>query len=306
MIITNVQKITPDNIEHILKRVVDEVGAYIYIKDAQGNYIYANTLTCQLFNCTVEEIQGADDSQFFSSPLLEQIVENDQFVLKNRKQIEVQERNQLRHSGQVFIYKSVKIPLINTNNEVIGLCGVSTDVTDLYNIQKQLQLQANTDFLTLLANRRHFMEQAEKEVSRSIRYQVPLSLIIADLDHFKRINDTYGHDIGDEVLISVSNIFKRSLRKEDIIGRIGGEEFALLLPHTNLRSALLLAKRIQHDIAQSSVTSHANEDIKVTISMGATELSHCDSCYQCLYRKADEALYQAKEAGRNKVCCQLS
>lgn len=175
----------------------------------------------------------------------------------------------------------------------------------LYNIQKRLQLQANTDSLTLLANRRYFLEQVEKEISRSIRYNSPLSLIIADIDHFKNVNDNYGHDIGDEVLISISNVFRRSLRKEDIIGRIGGEEFALLLPHTNLQSALILAERIKDGIAQSSVTSHNNKKIKVTISMGATELTHFDNDYQCLYRRADEALYKAKKNGRNKVCNQI-
>ncbi|MGF1728836.1 sensor domain-containing diguanylate cyclase [Photobacterium kasasachensis] len=302
MIVTDVDQITPENIEHILKRIVDEVGAYIYVKDAEGKYIYANKQTCQLFNCSVDKIQGTDDSQYFSPSLLEQIIENDQFVLKNRKRIEVQERNQLQCSGKIFIYKSVKIPLISINNEVIGLCGVSTDITDLYNTQKRLQIQANTDSLTLLSNRRYFLEQVEKEISRSIRHNTPLSLIIADIDHFKHVNDNYGHDIGDEVLVSISNIFKRTLRKEDIIGRIGGEEFALLLPHTNLQSALKLAERIREDIAQSSVSSHDRKKIKVTISMGATDLTHRDNCYQCLYRKADEALYKAKEAGRNKVC----
>ncbi|MCW8328394.1 GGDEF domain-containing protein [Photobacterium sp. SDRW27] len=306
MIVSDAKEINPDNIEHILKRIVDEVGAYIYIKNAQGEYIYANNLTCELFNCTPTEIQGADDSHFFSPPLLGDIKANDKLVLQSKQRIEFIEENLLIHSGEALIYKSVKLPIINDNNEVIGLCGVSTDITKLYNLQKHLQAQANTDYLTHLANRRYFMKEAEKEISRAKRHQLPLALIIADIDHFKAINDNFGHDIGDELLVAISDNFVKEVRKEDIVGRIGGEEFALLLPNTNMTSALSLAERIRKSIAGSFVKSHSNEKITVTISLGIAELSAHDTNYQSLYRNADEALYLAKETGRNKVACYTS
>ena len=167
------------------------------------------------------------------------------------------------------------------------------------NARNELEHRAYSDYLTGLANRRYFIEQAEIELSRCNRYESELSLIMLDIDFFKKINDTFGHNVGDLVLQKIADVSRTVLRDIDIIGRIGGEEFAILLPKTNLEDSLIVAERLRIEISNASVVLE-NCEITFTASFGVvtTSKSNIDE----LLIKADNALYQAKESGRNRVC----
>lgn len=168
------------------------------------------------------------------------------------------------------------------------------------NARNELEHRAYSDYLTGLANRRYFIEQAELELSRCDRYEGKLSLIMLDIDFFKKINDTYGHNIGDLVLQKIADISRTILRDIDIIGRIGGEEFAILLPETTLEDSVKVAERLRIEISNAAVLIEKEKEVKFTSSFGVvfTSKSNIDD----LLVKADKALYKAKNGGRNRVC----
>lgn len=155
---------------------------------------------------------------------------------------------------------------------------------------------AITDFLTGLANRRHFINVANANLSRSVRSGLPVALIMVDIDHFKRINDTYGHAVGDQVLISISNLLKRLCRQSDLIARWGGEEFTILLPDTEKQGAFVFAERIADEISKLELP----ESHKITISQGIA-VHNGNESFDEILKRADTALYSAKELGRNRI-----
>lgn len=182
------------------------------------------------------------------------------------------------------------------------LFGVIQDITERKKVEKELKRLAQTDPLTGLANRRYFMQLAEHELLRSQRYGGELSILMIDIDYFKKINDSYGHHVGDLVIQSLSNICRNTLREIDVIGRIGGEEFAVVLPQTAGQSALKVAERLRETIANAVFTPEPDVPIRFTVSIGVTTLTDQQSNMQTLLRFADKALYDAKLDGRNKVC----
>lgn len=165
---------------------------------------------------------------------------------------------------------------------------------------EKVEQMAIVDTLTGLYNRRHFYELAEREVERFRRYHSPLSLILLDLDHFKLVNDNYGHQVGDYVLNELARLFSVTLRKMDIPGRLGGEEFVLLLPETGLDQAVLAAERLRQNIDANDFATEGHH-IHVTATMGVVEMGEDISNVQMLISLADKVMYKAKSAGRNKV-----
>ena len=167
---------------------------------------------------------------------------------------------------------------------------------------EELERRAYSDYLTGLANRRHFLEQAESELTRTLRYGRELSFVMFDLDHFKRVNDAHGHKVGDLVLKKLADVCRASLRNIDIIGRIGGEEFAVLLPETGGDQALEAAERLRTAIAAAQVTLGGGLPLHFTASFGVATLSEKDANVDMLMNQADQALYLAKGGGRNRTC----
>ncbi|WP_249119389.1 MULTISPECIES: sensor domain-containing diguanylate cyclase [unclassified Bradyrhizobium] len=173
-------------------------------------------------------------------------------------------------------------------------------ITDLVNNARKLEELATTDSMTGLANRRHFMALAAAEWSRFQRYYRPLSVLMIDVDHFKSVNDRYGHAVGDDALVAVANACLESKRSSDIVGRIGGEEFAMLLPETDLYQARIVADRICKAVAASKL--QADEvPFKVTASIGFAAATVSMPGFEALLKAADQALYQAKDQGRNRI-----
>ncbi len=166
---------------------------------------------------------------------------------------------------------------------------------------EQLNTLATTDSLTGVVNRREFFRLAEQELARARRYSHPTALMMMDIDHFKRVNDQYGHAIGDDALRHFTGICRQEMRSEDVIGRLGGEEFAILLPETDVESAQILAERIRASLTQSSVNTQA-EPLQMSVSIGVTERAEGETQLKALLQRADSALYEAKNQGRNRVC----
>jgi diguanylate cyclase (GGDEF)-like protein len=168
-------------------------------------------------------------------------------------------------------------------------------------LKKQAELQAQTDFLTGLYNRRHFVELTKRELDRAVRFKRPLTLLMIDIDHFKVINDTWGHGIGDVVLQDVARLIRDTLRNVDIFGRTGGEEFAAVIAETEGDNALHIAQRICGVVAKATIAPQGAERLQVTVSVGLSELKGREIPFDDLLDEADQAMYAAKAAGRNRV-----
>ena len=177
---------------------------------------------------------------------------------------------------------------------------IYNDVTDRKRMEDELNHFASIDFLTGIPNRRQLMETLDRELNRAQRYGRTLSFLMFDLDHFKSINDRYGHEAGDKVLPSVAKSCKNTLRKVDEVGRIGGEEFAVILPDTRSEGAMEVAERLRCQV-ENLVVATESGDVSVTISIGVVEASYGKSDLACLMRKADDAMYAAKHEGRNRT-----
>ena len=146
-------------------------------------------------------------------------------------------------------YWSTKVPIKDDNGTVTSFIGVSKDITELLELKSKLEHLAQTDELTQVFNRRHFFDLAAAEFDRFQRYKTPFAIVSLDLDHFKEVNDTYGHHIGDEVLKAVAEKCQETIRKTDFLGRIGGEEFAIGMPNIDRDGALVIAERLREEIA---------------------------------------------------------
>ncbi len=177
------------------------------------------------------------------------------------------------------------------------------DISERKIFEHELQRQAQSDYLTGLANRRHFIMRGEEEVIRALRYERPMSMLMLDIDHFKDINDTHGHHAGDIALQMFAALCQEALRKIDIIGRVGGDEFVVILPETDTEGAYELAERLCQSIANQTITTEKGISIGLTVSIGLTTLAvGGEANLDSLLKQADEALYRAKHSGRNRVC----
>ncbi len=168
-------------------------------------------------------------------------------------------------------------------------------------LHAEIARMAETDELTGLYNRRKFLELAEKEVIKCRRYDRPFSFMMLDLDHFKKVNDTYGHQAGDKVLMHFADLVKNQLRNVDILGRLGGEEFGIVLVETHLDDARTVAERIRHTLGTEGIHIDGGNSINVTVSIGLTEVSNADCMLDHVISQADTALYRVKKEGRDNV-----
>jgi diguanylate cyclase (GGDEF)-like protein len=223
-------------------------------------------------------------------------------------------------TGDPHIRFYVGVPLRSRDGYNVGaLCSMDTKVRDLTPEQVivledlarlivdelELRVQASTDALTGVMSRRALQEQAEREIARASRYGSPLSCALIDADHFKAINDTYGHGVGDLALKHLASICSKELRTSDCIGRIGGEEFAIMLPETKLGTAIEVAERLRKIIASSPLDVGQGRMVKLTASIGVAACAGSMKTFDALLSNADFAMYDAKNCGRNRVASYL-
>lgn len=211
-------------------------------------------------------------------------------------------------SNADYMYQNITImPLLDDKGEVEKLCILIYDVTDqainklrAEGLNSQLKTISRVDGLTGLFNRRYWQERFEREFKLSARNKSCISLVMLDIDHFKAVNDTCGHQAGDEVIRNIASIIRKATRETDIAGRYGGEEFVILLPDTPCENAITVAERVRKAV-MGALVKYEQHEIKYTCSLGVADLQNTYSTPELWMEAADKALYAAKEGGRNKV-----
>jgi diguanylate cyclase (GGDEF)-like protein/PAS domain S-box-containing protein len=203
-----------------------------------------------------------------------------------------------RKDGNEFVASAQIMKLGDKDSRYYA--AVMRDISESKKTEEELLRLAATDPLTGALNRREFTVLSEREALRSNRYHHPLSLLMFDLDQFKRLNDTYGHSAGDKVLQRFTTLCVNALRNVDVFGRWGGEEFAALLPETDIDGAAIIAERLRKIVADS-VLNHQDNKITFTVSVGVAQYKDTESTIDGPMSRADSAVYDAKKAGRNRI-----
>ncbi|MCY1359767.1 diguanylate cyclase (GGDEF) domain protein [compost metagenome] len=218
-----------------------------------------------------------------------------------RGAVEVREYRILRGDGQLrWLSDKCFVSRPAANGEGPVLVGIAEDITEKKLLEGELHRLATTDVLTQSCNRRYFFECAQREFEAARQADTPLAFLLLDVDDFKQINDNYGHQMGDQVLQRIAQCGAGALRRGDLFGRIGGEEFAAVLPHCESVLAGQIAQRLQREI-QRLAFSQGDKGFRVTVSQGLTSLTVIDQKLDDLYARADAAMYEAKRQGKNQI-----
>jgi diguanylate cyclase (GGDEF)-like protein/PAS domain S-box-containing protein len=288
--------------ERKLRALAESAYDAIIMIDARGHASFWNHAAEKLFGYSEDEVLGHSIHDLITPPELRQKANTGMHGFSSSGDGPtvgaIQETVALRKDGsRIPVERSVSA--FRLNGEWFAV-GTIRDITERKATEARLRELATTDSLTGLANRRRFMELAQREFTRSRRYQGPLTMLMMDIDHFKRVNDTHGHDVGDEVLRALAATSIKALREADILGRLGGEEFGVLLPETEATAAMEVAERLRRAVEAAAMATGGGE-LRITVSIGAASLSGDTTSVEALLKRADVALYEAKQSGRNRV-----
>jgi len=275
---------------------IDPMRQLVLVGDlASGKYMFEF-----LVNWLVFHILGTDMLMSRQIKAIERGVAADETYLA--EEIESNSNRQLLTAFKKLLYQvSLRNNMLSELNEKLEQ-KVKARTFELTNANQKLKELAGTDVLTGLLNRRAFMEEAQTKFQLAKRYQRPLSFLMIDIDHFKRVNDTYGHQAGDLVLTEFSKIIKGCLRETDVLGRIGGEEFAVILPETGVDQTTELTERLLETIRKTTTVIDADRKISITASIGLATVPPLSIDVDKVMNEADRALYEAKSKGRDRCC----
>ncbi len=284
--------------------VVDDLADGVIVADKAGRIVDLNASAERLTQLKHDEVVGRQAEEVFEHhPVLKEILaapdDGPSHTIGRREMV-----IKLDDVNRYYGVSSSRV--MSHRGRFLGRAVVLHEVTERVRLVEQVRELANSDDLTGLCNRRHFLELAGREFERARRHDYPVSLVMFDVDHFKGINDTYGHRAGDLVLRELALKCRSVLRSTDVVGRLGGEEFAVLLSHANLKGAAQTADRIRQAVESMRVGRGTHGDgIMITISVGVTQLAADAAAppdtLDLVLERADKALYQAKGAGRNSV-----
>ena len=287
--------------EYRFRKFMDHAPFVSFIKDDEGRFVFYNRAMSQRFKISAREWLGKADADLWPKEMAAELRNNDLAVIKGGRLLEKVEETR-DAAGQVTCWKTFKFPLKNENGEV-WLGGFAVDLTSENEQRRQLQKAnqklerlATTDVLTNLANRRVLDERVEFEFRYALRHKTPLTVVMLDLDDFKKINDTHGHAAGDKVLSQMGKLIAKTLRTTDVGARYGGEEMSILLPGATSDGALLFVARLRKAMAETPWPCG-----QLTASFGVAELKPTIKTGKRLLELADDAMYDAKRTGKNKV-----
>lgn len=291
--------------EQKLATILNSVEAYIYIKDTELRYQYGNRKVCEFFGCQPEQLLGLTDDALLPDEVVGIVRTSDQRVLDSGERV-VKEEIFPDPNGEGFrTYLSVKIPLRESDGKIYALCGISTDITEQKRNLQEIHQLAFYDQLTGLPNRRLLLDRLAHALATRERNRQEGALLFIDLDNFKDLNDTLGHDVGDQLLCQVAERLDVHIRETDTLARLGGDEFVLMFEgldeHADqalyqvesVASKLLEVLREPYSLQGRIHTS--------TASIGVAMFSDAQSTVEELLKRADLAMYEAKTAGRNQV-----
>ncbi|TXH05720.1 MAG: diguanylate cyclase [Nevskiaceae bacterium] len=282
--------------------LVRNISSYgVYMIDLEGRILSWNQGARLITGYTEGEVLGRPFTLLFCDDALrdDQPGKSLNFARSSGHSRTVQKRRK-RNGDEIFA--EVTMDAVRAENgEISGFVEVCHDITEQKQREDRLYQRATRDPLTGVFNRGHFAEVAMQEIDRARRFSEPLSLVMMDIDHFKKVNDTYGHEAGDKAIISLAATTGSAIRKIDALGRIGGEEFALLLPRANKDPAFETAQRLRIRLMEQRIDLGGGQSLNYTVSMGVAALRPTTRDLQELMRNADAALYKAKREGRNRV-----
>jgi diguanylate cyclase (GGDEF)-like protein len=296
--------------EHCLVAAIHEASPDgILVVDGDDTIVSHNQRLLEVWGIDPADVPGSVEGDLAGLPdhrllsrALEKVADRDGFLqrvhelyadpgLEDLSEIELTDGRTLeRHSRALW----------GMGYRYLGRVWFFRDITERKNHERQLEELSNRDPLTGVANRRHFFERAEAELARSRRFSHELAFLMVDIDRFKGINDHWGHAAGDRVLRDLCAAAEEVLRREDLVGRLGGEEFAVLVPETGLDGAAALAERLRAHVAERKVPAE-RKAIRYTVSIGVAELAPGEGALEAALERADAALYAAKRAGRDRV-----
>lgn len=284
----------------MFKAAVDSNIAAIIITDIQSRIQYANDSFTTMTGYSSQEVAGKKISLLKSG----QTPQTTYRHLWSTVLAGESWRNELlnRKKDGTLYWASILISPVTSKHTNRFFIVVMEDITERKSLQEKLHALATTDELTGLTNRRHFFEIAKKELARAARYTKPISVLMLDIDYFKQVNDTAGHAAGDLLLQKFAQHCLSLIRPQDCLSRLGGEEFALLLPETTLEQAWILGERIRKSLEHAQFAVSSNATTTITCSIGAAQKLDTDDTFEALLSRADAALYVAKSNGRNQVC----
>lgn len=282
-----------------LEHLIDSSSDSIIATDGSGNVVLFNTGAEALLGYRREEVIGSHVTNLYNS------VEYAKGVMRQMRQsggkvtgLETLLKTKAGELIPVLISASI---LYDEEGNETGTAGFSKDLRDRKEMELMLEELATTDPLTKLYNRSYFASKLKEEFQRAVRYEVPLSLLILDIDHFKSVNDTFGHAGGDAYLKALAHLIAGEVRTADTVARYGGEEMVVIMPHTQGHDALVVAERLRRSVASLEVTFEG-QPIFRTISIGVTSFPDAVAVGpEELLRIADSALYEAKRGGRNQT-----
>ena len=288
--------------EQKYRSLFENVSEGIFIAHLDGRFVDVNPAMAQIlgYKMPVEFLRAhAEDSLW---PFLDE-TERERFlgVLAEYGVATHLQLRMMRRDGAAIWVEINAHTCTDDRGPVMAVEGMLSDITERKRMLEELRYLATTDGLTGLCNRRHFLELCERKLLRSRRYRSEVGLLMLDADHFKTINDTYGHSMGDEALRLVARLCRSQLREVDIIGRLGGEEFAVLLPQTGLQAGCEVAERLRNAIAQTTLPLDDGRMLRFTVSIGVCSCAAQNVTVEELLKAADQALYAAKDKGRNQV-----
>ena len=262
--------------------------------------VYVNKAFTELTGYAPEEVIGKTPRLLQSPGTDEDSKWAIKQALQNHQPVRVTIRNYAKTGREYWLDVSI-LPLRNEAGEVTHFVAIERDVSEQKALEHKLETLSRTDPLTGLLNRRLLQEILENEYSRFTRHDVTFSLLLLDVDHFKSINDQYGHSSGDLVLKMLADSCTGNLRKHDVMARYGGEEFCVILPYTNAEKAVILAEKLRTGIAARKLKV-GDTEVRVTASIGVSEIQATDKAPGEILERADAALYEAKQSGRDRVC----
>ena len=290
--------------EQRFRGIFENATEGIYRTDADGKLLEVNTALATMLGYTssTDLLSSVPEvgSMFYH---LRAFTQYDS-VLRKKMVVKTMQAKLCRIDGST-LWTEINAGVIEEQSEegsqIAGIVGVIADITERKRMMREMCRLARTDSLTGLWNRGYFIELASREIARCKRSVRNFSILLVDVDYFKKVNDRYGHDTGDKVLVGVAAAMRESLREVDIVARFGGEEFVVLLPDTSIKDAHNVAQRVCCAIREQDFLDDQRRAIKVTVSIGVTSYQNALNDLDLMLKRADIAMYSAKKNGRNRV-----